>query len=153
MARVVFGTLVFLVVVNVISGCAVTSGTVSTGKSASGSGKSGSKSRNTREVDSPITLTQNGLGLLLRPRNTKIALKDTQVEEVFRQIDANSDGMVDAAEWVNFSKETSIRDFVDLLNYADVNDDEAFSLKEFLSVQIVKIDQSEDKEGKVDMTS
>lgn len=57
-----------------------------------------------------------------RPRNTKEALQNTHAEEIFRKIDTNSDNMVDAAEWVDYSKDaTSIWDFVELLGYTDID--------------------------------
>lgn len=86
---------------------------------------------------------------LHRPRNTKVEPKDTEAEELFRKIDTNSDGMVDAAEWVHFSKKTSIWDFVKLLEYANTDEDEAVSLEEFLAVQTIKIDQPEERKDDV----
>ena len=57
-----------------------------------------------------------------RDRNAKeVSLINTEVEEIFHKIDANSDDVIDAAEWVDFSKKTSVWDFLELLNYADID--------------------------------
>lgn len=53
------------------------------------------------------------------PSNTKYS--ELLAEEIFRRIDTSGNGMVDAGEWVNFSTRSSIWDFVNLLNDADVN--------------------------------
>lgn len=112
------------------------------------------KHRKGREVDAPIMVGESEFGLLLRPRNTKEASKNTHAEVIFRKIDTNSDNMVDAAEWVDYSKDaTSIWDFVELLGYTDINDDEVISLDELLSVQIVKFDQSTEKKDDAGDTS
>ncbi|KAJ8020756.1 hypothetical protein HOLleu_40434 [Holothuria leucospilota] len=77
--------------------------------------------RKTRELDAPILVGESGFGVLLRPHNTKVDSKDIDAENLFRRIDTNANDVVDAAEWVDFSKETSVWDFVKLLDYADLD--------------------------------
>ncbi|KAJ8020751.1 hypothetical protein HOLleu_40429 [Holothuria leucospilota] len=140
--RFVIYVLAFLTFVAVIEGCDK--------KSTKPKSNQGRKSR---EAEAPITFGESGFGLLLRPRNTKEDPKDTQVKELFRRIDTNSDDRIDAAEWVDFSKKTSVWDFVDLYSYTDENDDEAVSLEELLSVEIVEIGSSDEIQENVDVTS
>ncbi|KAJ8020755.1 hypothetical protein HOLleu_40433 [Holothuria leucospilota] len=108
--------------------------------------------RKTRELNAPILVGESAFGVLLRPHNTKVESKDVEAENLFRRMDRNGNDEIDAAEWVDFSKETSVWDFVKLLDYADLDDDEAVSLEEFLAVQIVKIDRSEEVKNDVSVT-
>ncbi|KAJ8020239.1 hypothetical protein HOLleu_39776 [Holothuria leucospilota] len=134
MPRFIFSVLTVLAIVAMLDGCSVTGDNKSKGRSGSVR-----TTRWKREVDGPIIATESELGLP-RPRNrhsrTPSNPKDSELlaEEIFRRIDTSGNGMVDAGEWVDFSRETSIWDLAKLLDFADVNDSESVSLEEFLSV-------------------
>ncbi|KAJ8020399.1 hypothetical protein HOLleu_39981 [Holothuria leucospilota] len=121
MARFAFGTMAFLAIFTLINGC-VPTGTKNPRKRT--------RELHTENLDKGI-----GLDFVFRPRNAKtVTAQDyKQTEEEFLKMDSNNDGVVDACEWASFSDETRVREFVKLLEFADLDDNETVSLEELLS--------------------
>ncbi|XP_071855048.1 uncharacterized protein [Apostichopus japonicus] len=63
-------------------------------------------------------------------------LEDSIPDETFLALDENKDGFIDACEWsmAHFNN-NGVREFVRLLDQADVDDNELLSMDEFIAIE------------------